>query len=138
MCRVLKPGGKGLVTVWAKEQKYKNKESYYISQKGTQNKATKENDNENPLVHKFGREFEKKDLFVAWHYNAKTLKKSNESTTLSSDSLEDKDKEEKVYLRFYHVFENQELEELFKDVNEAKIVESYYEQGNWCAIFEKI
>lgn len=131
MCRVLKPGGKGLVTVWAKEQKYKNKESYYISQKGSQNKQ-KPDEIENPLIHKFGREFEKKDLFVAWHYNPKTLKKTSETI-----NDEEKQKEEKVYLRFYHVFENRELEDLFQDINEAKLIESYYEQGNWCAIFQK-
>ena len=36
------------------------------------------------------------------------------------------------------VFENQELEDLFKNISGARILESFYEQGNWCAIFEKI
>jgi alkylated DNA repair protein alkB family protein 8 len=42
-----------------------------------------------------------------------------------------------IYFNF-KVFENQELEDLFKNISEARIVKSFYEQGNWCAIFEKI
>jgi alkylated DNA repair protein alkB homolog 8 len=105
MCRILKPGGQALVTVWAKEQKYKNKESYYISQK--KETTTNNNNNEteqNPLVHKFGKEFEKKDLFVAWHYNPKTMPKNKLDENSNKLCIsEDTKKEEKVYLRFYHV-----------------------------------
>ena len=43
-----------------------------------------------------------------------------------------------VYLRFYHVFENRELENLFYKIENVKIIESYHEQGNWCVIFEKL
>lgn len=92
--RILKPGGKALITVWAKEQKYKEKESYYISTKGSKKQSEKPNkrnsktesdkipepdqvevENENSNVHKFGKEFQKKDLFVAWHYNSNTQAK---------------------------------------------------------------
>ena len=58
-------------------------------------------------------------------------KKMNEK---KSDNIED----ENVYLRFYHVFINGELEELFESITNAKIIRSFYEQGNWCCIFEKI
>lgn len=101
ICRILKPSGKALVTVWAKEQKYKNKESFYISQKSGQQKPKESDEPENPLIHKFGNEFEKKDLFVAWHYNKKTMKKNEEATDKKSEI--DSNKEDKVYLRFYHV-----------------------------------
>jgi alkylated DNA repair protein alkB family protein 8 len=152
MLRVLKPGGKALVTVWAKEQKYKEKESFYISQKAnkTDDSSSKvpkkkikipENEAESsPLCHKFGNEFQKQDLFVAWHYSNKTGKKIRKETEEAEAAVESdpKDREEKVYLRFYHVFQDKELEELFEKIPNAKVLESYYEQGNWCAIFEKV
>lgn len=131
MIRILKPGGKGLITVWAKEQKYKEKESFYISQK-----KANDQENQDSNVHTFGKEFQKKDVFVAWHYNEKTMKK-NEAKSSESEPSEQKNKESKVYLRYYHVFEKNELEKLFEKIDTAKIVESYYEQGNWCVIFEK-
>lgn len=154
MLRVLKPGGKALVTVWAKEQKYKEKESFYVSKKGnkTDDSSSKapqkqkiqipESTNENessPMCHKFGNEFQKQDLFVAWHYSNKTGKKTKKDVKDEDEALETekKVKEEKVFLRFYHVFQNKELEELFEKIPNAKVLESYYEQGNWCAIFEK-
>ncbi len=92
--------------------------------------------------------FEKKDLFVAWHYtnniNNKKKKKNDEPTMANAANNElevkqdEKKREDKVYLRFYHVFESQELEDLFESVPDAQVIESYYEQGNWCAIFQKI
>lgn len=147
MLRVLKPNGKALVTVWAKEQKYKNKESFYISQKGAKQTDSnspkqkikipeKADEKEyNPLCHKFGKEFQKQDLFVTWNYNAQKKKKNK--NVEESESVP-KSEEEKIFLRFYHVFANQELEDLFSEISNARVLESYYEQGNWCAIFQKI
>lgn len=160
MVRVLKPGGKALVTVWAKEQKYKDKASFYISKKDAKATAdagkipkqkikipeTSEEKESNPLCHKFGKEFQKQDLFVAWNYSNTGQKKSKNNKNECKSSAEnnsevvtdEKKSEDKVFLRFYHVFENQELENLFNHVPNARVVESFYEQGNWCAIFQKI
>ena len=163
MLRVLNPGGKALVTVWAKEQKYKDKESFYISKKNA-GKSCNENSKKilkqqkikipestakhesNPLCHKFGKEFQKQDLFVAWHYsNSATKKSKNEiivqeefNATKSQSVDSDAKEQEKVFLRFYHVFENKELEELLNQIPNIRVVDSFYEQGNWCAVFEKI
>ena len=138
MCRILKPGGKALVTVWAKEQKYNNNESFYISNKTSSapketSKSGTENEQESQIskTHKFGKEFKNKDVFVEWNYK-KTTKKKSESTA-SMEPVKDN----KVYLRFYHVFESKELENLFEHVPDARIVESFYEQGNWCVILQK-
>ena len=155
LTRILKIGGRALITVWAKEQKYKEKESFYISTQKKESEAVepKENlvkDNESN-IHKFGKEFQKKDLFVSWNYNPKTSTKtkqknsnsiseelkSSQSIDESGHKEDEKPPESKVYLRYYHVFENQELEDLFKTVHNVKIVESFYEQGNWCVIYEK-
>jgi alkylated DNA repair protein alkB family protein 8 len=143
MCRILKTGGLGLVTVWAQEQKLNDKESYYIKKKKSSKKdeteslleketteledETKSKIETTPLIHDYGKPFEKQDLFVTWH-----LKKMNEKKSRKQNTEED------VYLRFYHVFINGELEELFKNISNAKIVRSFYEQGNWCVVFEKL
>jgi alkylated DNA repair protein alkB family protein 8 len=158
MKRVLRPGGRALITVWAKEQKYKEKESYYISVKNSKKqnpaaasveKKDDEPDTSNssaPNVHKFGKEFEKKDVFVAWHCNTnaqkkKRSKKTSEEGVDATDrpqQLDEREEEKKqIYLRFYHVFENKELESLFNSVSDVQVIESFYEQGNWCVIFEK-
>ncbi|KAG7166526.1 alkylated DNA repair protein alkB homolog 8-like [Homarus americanus] len=42
-----------------------------------------------------------------------------------------------VFHRFYHVFKQGELEALCTRLN-VNIVKSYYDEGNWCIIFEKI
>ena len=66
MCRILKVGGRALITVWAKEQKHKEKESIYISrnpkkdEKSVGNETSVENKDTN--IHKFGNEFQKKDV----------------------------------------------------------------------------
>lgn len=123
MIRIMRPGGRGLVTVWAKEQKYKNKDSFYISKKTSSSTGevasadSTSTEESSSMVHNFGNEFQKKDLFVSWRYKGNS---------------------EAVFLRYYHVFEEHELESLFDSVPDARLVESYYEQGNWCAIFEKI
>lgn len=158
--RILKIGGCALITVWAQEQKVNNQESYYIKNK----KKSQQKDNENalrfdknemnsnevnenkninqvseksesndqqPILHDYGKPFEKQDLFVKWNY-----KKMNEKKQKSNNNAESA--EENVYLRFYHVFINGELENLFKDILNVQIKRSFYEQGNWCVVFEKI
>lgn len=43
----------------------------------------------------------------------------------------------KTFLRFYHVFDEGELQQLCEKVSGIDVIESYYDQGNWCVIFEK-
>ena len=70
MCRILKIGGRALITVWAKEQKYQEKESFYVSQKNSKkNDSEKKSlddvlskDSKDTNIHKFGKEFQKKDV----------------------------------------------------------------------------
>ena len=82
--------------------------------------------------------------FVSWKYNpaSKKTKNSNISETKLAETFNESSKElssrGKTYLRFYHVFESQELENLFENIENVSIIESYYEQGNWCVIFEKL
>ncbi len=66
MCRILRIGGRALITVWAKEQKHKEKESIYISRNTKKddkvNQIDVPADKQNTNVHKFGNEFQKKDV----------------------------------------------------------------------------
>lgn len=45
--------------------------------------------------------------------------------------------QEPVFHRYYHVFKQGELEALCGKLEGLKVVKSYYDEGNWCVIFEK-
>ncbi|XP_056229182.1 alkylated DNA repair protein alkB homolog 8 [Seriola aureovittata] len=42
-----------------------------------------------------------------------------------------------VFHRYYHVFQQGELEQLCVQVPGVKVQSSYHDQGNWCAVLEK-
>lgn len=42
-----------------------------------------------------------------------------------------------VYHRYYHLFQQGELEQLCGQIPGVKVQSSYHDQGNWCAILEK-
>lgn len=131
MARVLRPGGRALVYVWAKDQRRNDKKSAYLRQNKAVNKERtteqlqrqkqqqelEQLPNNTPLpVHTNRTEFQQQDVLVPW----KT-----------------KDEQRTTFLRYYHVFEEQELESLVTKLPEVKLVKSYYDQGNHCVIFEK-
>ncbi|KAK4305059.1 hypothetical protein Pmani_023049 [Petrolisthes manimaculis] len=58
--------------------------------------------------------------------------KSSRKKAASNDSGNDQ-----VFHRYYHVFKQGELEQLCSQLN-VSIVNSYYDEGNWCVIFEKV
>ena len=69
-------------------------------------------------VHENRTDFKHNDLLVPWK-----KKEGDES-----------------FHRYYHVFEEGELENLLKSAltKTSFVIESmYYDQGNWCAIFKK-
>ncbi len=113
----MKPGGQGLITVWAKEQEVENKKSTYISKHVKPLDATTMETN-NPttdeiIIHTPRTEFQRSDCLVPW---AKPTVK---------------------HLRYYHVFVKNELENLLKPISNIKIIDSYNDDGNWCVIFQK-
>ena len=127
MCRVLRPGGRGLVYVWAKEQQREADMSSYLKQN---KKNKKKDESQSPVssksevgefglpVHVNRTEFQHQDVLVPWK-----LKE------------EGGDRE---FKRFYHVFESGELDSLIGQVDQLNVIDSYYDQGNWCCIFEKV
>ena len=131
MSRVMMPGGRGLVYVWAKDQKKDSNMSSYLKQNKKNIKKKEENtvtDRKSSERGEFGlpvhvnrTEFQHQDLLVPWK-----LKQTEE---------EGGDRE---FKRFYHVFQQGELESLIEQVDSLKVSDSYYDQGNWCCIFEKV
>ncbi|XP_015793548.1 alkylated DNA repair protein alkB homolog 8-like isoform X2 [Tetranychus urticae] len=115
MSRILVTGGTGLVYVWALEQVKDGNKSVYIKAKGNAETDKIIESAPNLPVHCNRTEFKQQDLFVPW-------KNKNQ---------------DKEFLRYYHVFREHELELLFSDVHGVEIIESYYDQGNWCVIFQK-
>lgn len=77
-------------------------------------------------VHVNRTEFKQQDLLVPWQLKGK---KKPELDKTSSDN---------TFHRFYHVFKKGELELLCSRVPHCKIVHSYYDQGNWAVILEKL
>ncbi|XP_060659838.1 LOW QUALITY PROTEIN: alkylated DNA repair protein alkB homolog 8, partial [Drosophila nasuta] len=137
MARVLRPGGRALIYVWAKDQRKNDRKSAYLRQNKAVNKErTTEQAQRQKLaqqlegieleqqqqvqvplpVHTNRTEFQQQDVYVPW----KT-----------------KDEQRTTFLRYYHVFEEQELEQLVSQLPEVVLLRSYYDQGNHCVIFER-
>ncbi len=150
LVRILRPGGKGLVYVWALEQERNNKKSNYLKAvSNTSEHEAKSTAGDTRLkptsgegkvpkddilrIHTNRTRFEAQDLLVPWH-----LRKPKEQDDMNSGKSESASN---TFLRFYHVFVEGELEELIKRSSfgsQIKITRSYYDKGNWCAIFEKL
>lgn len=131
--RLLRVGGKALIYVWAKDQN-RNEKSSYLKQDRKNRKSTscvqasnttkKVNVGENIAlaVHTNRKQFAEQDMLVPWKLKGTEIENKNESE----------------FLRFYHVFQDQELLLLVESFKNVNILKYYYDQGNWCVIFEKI
>ncbi|CRL05559.1 CLUMA_CG018032, isoform A [Clunio marinus] len=129
--RVLVIEGTALIYVWAKDQQKDNKKSSYLLQNQKQEKScnnqiekTKiifdENEIELP-IHQNRTQFHHTNLLVPWKLKEKDIPKE----------------QQKVFLRYYHVFEDGELENLCKEFKNVDIIKSYYDQGNHCVVIKK-
>lgn len=47
------------------------------------------------------------------------------------------DDNKSIFLRYYHVFDDKELEKMCLKICNIEILNSYYDEGNWCAIISK-
>ena len=153
LIRILKPGGKGLVYVWALEQERHENSNYLKVSKSTESQTTEHvtdtttgkngafnaEQNESLPVHENRTKFKAQDLLVPWHFRKK---KENTTHLTDGDSSGTKHKQNSTpFLRYYHVFVEGELEKLIEESQHNKLVRilnSYYDKGNWCLIFEKL
>lgn len=138
LIRLLAPGGRALIYVWAFEQKKDGSASKYLKGKGSQDEVkgeAKGGDEKTELsVHTNRTQFKKQDLFVPWKQSNCSGKKKDLQVEMQCQAKE----ETSTALRFYHVFAQGELETLLsKQGNLIQVEQIYYDQGNWCAIFRK-
>lgn len=133
MIRILRPKGRALIYVWAKNQERHNNKSSYLKQNArkaqenvVEEKTAVLSDIKSDLilpVHTNRTNFIHNDLLVPWKLRYKHMKQEDENP---------------VYLRYYHVFEDLELKELCGTFENIEILDYYYDQGNWCAVLQKM
>lgn len=136
MVRILCVGGSALIYVWAKDQNRNKQKSSYLKQDRKNRKNDSVVPDQPPVeqisitddvtlpVHVNRTQFQHQDLLVPWK--------------LKSEKSVGEDASDKQYLRFYHVFEERELEELCGRLDNVQVVNSYYDQGNWCVLIKKV
>jgi len=139
VARLLRPGGRACVYVWALEQEKDRVKSKYLrpskSAAGCQPGISPRSTDAKTLpVHVNGTAFQAQDIFVPWHL--KEVTGSTEHDQLNSSTRDDAVKQQIVH-RYYHTFVDGELQRLCSNVAGVNNVESYYDQGNWCVIVER-
>ncbi|XP_057695539.1 alkylated DNA repair protein alkB homolog 8 isoform X2 [Corythoichthys intestinalis] len=193
LVRLLKPGGRALIYVWAFEQEYKQQKSKYLKDNNPRNnicdvtneperkpsacaRRNLEDYKKRPAddytvthdklsVHINRTAFDSQDLLVPWHlkegkgrkregdlgetktnitkFSTDTCPDNPDSSVLShsnADRQHDSQRQTSpapVFHRYYHVFQQGELEQLCVQVKGIKLQSSYHDQGNWCVILEK-
>lgn len=133
MIRILRKDGQALIYVWAKDQQKDNKKTRYLLQHQSKND---QKENNLPEIATLNIDGEKIELPI--HKNRTQFKSSNMLVTWKLKQKEIPEEQHKVFLRYYHVFEDGELETLCKECKNIEIVKSYYDQGNYCVILKKL
>jgi len=129
MVRVLRPRGRCLIYVWAKEQRKDSTDSLYLKY-GRKSKRETENIDRSEVEHERIPECPAVHSTLPIH--------ENRTNFAHSDMLVPwKKKSGEYFLRYYHVFQEGELARLCTEISAASVTEVYYDQGNWCAILEK-
>lgn len=140
MARILISGGKALVYVWAKNQAAQNEKSSYLRQNKQNNRPVEDGAKSTvPVeycdglpIHTNRTQFQHQDILVPWKLKVSDAKINDSTTTTSLPT-----NVSKTFLRYYHVFEENELETLCAQMQDIDVIKSYYDQGNWCVIFQK-
>ncbi|KAF7234349.1 hypothetical protein EG68_12137 [Paragonimus skrjabini miyazakii] len=153
LARLLRPNGRGLIQVWAKEQHDPRSDQptrYLRKQRSSgeqSNVCTSPNlifqepvQNAVLPIHISGTEFPATDMLVPW--KQKQRKVNNPSPT--DNQLVDKQRSDEGSCqpeapgRYYHLFVQGELDALVRHVPSLRTERSFYEQGNWAVIVVKI
>ncbi|KAF4008844.1 hypothetical protein G4228_000662 [Cervus hanglu yarkandensis] len=176
LVRLLRPGGKALIYVWAMEQEYNKKKSKYLRENRTSQGMKEEISNDTSVqellvkqlpnvgsqdsahpvssindfqdggcnsrnvansklpVHTNRTSFHSQDLLVPWHLKENPGKDKRVEPLGSLGSRDPGP----VFHRYYHVFCEGELEAACQTLSNISILQSYYDQGNWCVILQKV
>uniref|UniRef100_A0A8B9E4Y9 tRNA (carboxymethyluridine(34)-5-O)-methyltransferase ALKBH8 n=1 Tax=Anser cygnoides TaxID=8845 RepID=A0A8B9E4Y9_ANSCY len=143
LARLLRPGGTALIYVWAMEQEYKNQKSKYLKEKHS-NKDKEEEINSGMAQRLPGDQMpdsssQDSDLLVPWHLKGGTKKRrENVETVLFPAGSKESQGPSPVFHRYYHVFCEGELEAACRSLDGVRVQKSYYDQGNWCVVLEKL
>ncbi|NXO23028.1 ALKB8 protein, partial [Cisticola juncidis] len=90
-------------------------------------------------VHTNRTSFHSQDLLVPWHLKGGTKKKEESAdTVLVPGGSKESQELSPVFHRYYHVFCEGELEAVCRSLDCVRVQKSYYDQGNWCVILEKL
>ncbi|NXL50598.1 ALKB8 protein, partial [Podilymbus podiceps] len=90
-------------------------------------------------VHTNRTSFCSQDLLVPWHLKGGTKKKGEGVDTVSfPDGSKESQELSPVFHRYYHVFCEGELEAACRSLDCVRVQKSYYDQGNWCVVLEKL
>lgn len=154
VARLLRVGGRACIYVWAVEQEQDNVKSKYLRR----SKAASSQHCQpgmSPItgvvpdlpVHVNGTAFEAQDVLVPWHLKKKTgvaaEQRNREVDALVADSDKVPATDEismdsaQILHRYYHTFAEGELQRLCERVTGVHVVNSYYDQGNWCTVIER-
>ncbi|KAL4646957.1 hypothetical protein GN956_G7704 [Arapaima gigas] len=152
LVRVLRPGGRVLLYVWALEQEYHSQKSKYLKERGVSplertgptsavqtdtNISAARLDQPELSIHMNRMAFSSQDLLVPWHLKGSVQKNSQGPGLPGTGGRQPVSRGDPVYHRYYHVFHEGELEELCRRVRNVTMESSYYDQGNWCVILQK-
>jgi alkylated DNA repair protein alkB homolog 8 len=131
MVRVLVPGGTALIYVWAKDQQKENKKSTYLLQHHKK-------DSEKTQIETANVTIDDSEIQLPIHRNRTQFSHTNVLVPWKLKQKEIPIDQQKVFLRYYHVFEDGELEAICGEIKNVEIVRSFYDQGNHCVVIKKI
>lgn len=167
LVRITRPGGLVLVYVWALEQEVKKVKENEVkkldfagvndyesaARNGSESMEKHKEDgilidskdsfpskSENTVDHMKLRvnasrdSFEQQDLFVPWKYSGRNKQQVNQGKVCHEN---DDVSEGHVFHRYYHVFQDGELQSLCSQLDNATVEKHYYDKGNWCVILRK-
>ncbi len=108
--RLLRVGGEALCFVWARERPEGVPDVRY------QRKMLQ-------------RTFDGADMLVPWHLRRR--KEGADSDRILGDPIA-------VYKRYYHIYNEGELEDELAQVSGASVTQSYFAHQNWCAVVRRV
>lgn len=153
VARLLRVGGQALVCVWAVEQEKNNVKSKYLRSSKTDACANSPftvlpvtSEIASLPVHINGTAFKAQDMLVPWHMRKNTAEEGGrkrnsemaDSRTAATNDESTALTETEILHRYYHTFVSGELERLCQQVAGIRLVNSYYDQGNWCVVIERV
>lgn len=80
------------------------------------------------------------EYFVPWHlpFHRAEIGGASAAALENGFAKRDDKKGTVVYNRYYHVFVEGELQRLVAGINNAVVVDQFYDKSNWCIVLEKL